>query len=380
MKNRPGADFIACKFVLAPKFTGCGKGMVIRMRNRMQIYGILWKQYLLKYRWWILFVLVFALASGIAGRKNIDREKDYRGIRVGVCWSDEKGRELLTKLLKEDGIFKFQGYEDVSKMIREVENGTLECGYELSENFYEDLLNGKAKRQVTLYYSPASSAHKISFETLFVNLFEMLSEDILRDYLRENGFGNGSEQDVDRLLALNKQYAEDGSTFHFVYETTKENDSKKPENLNSFRGCMAVLMLLMSLLGLGNTLEQEWIWKALPKRPGKQMKSGYIHIAVFGSILTGGLCMLLYGILSHTVSLGKEMAALLVYAAVLEIYVRILGLFIKNSRGVYGLLPAIILGSCLFSPVFIRMENYLPAVSWVARFFPSTYYLEMFFS
>ncbi|NBJ94119.1 ABC transporter permease [Parablautia muri] len=349
------------------------------MKNRLQIYGILWKQYLFKYKWWILFVLIFALAAGVAGGKSVHKESDYRGITAGVCWSDEKGRQLLTKLEQEKGIFKFQGFENVSEMIREVENGTLECGYELSWDFYEELLNGKAKRQVTLYYSPASSTHKISFEIVFVNLFEMLSEDILRHYLRENGFGNGTGEDVDRLLALNKQYAEDGSGFHFVYETTQEKEDKAPENLNSFRGCMAVMMFLMCLLGLGNALEQERIWKALPGHLGRQAKSGYIHVAVLGSILTGGLCLLLQGMLSHRVSFSKEIVALLAYAVVLEIYVRVLNLFIKKSREVYGLLPVLVLGSCLFSPVFIRMENYLPAVLWVSKIFPTTYYLRLFF-
>lgn len=349
------------------------------MKNRLRIYGVLWKQYLFKYKWWILFTLIFALAAGAAGRKSANKESGYSGITAGVCWSDEKGRQLVTKLEKEKGIFKFRGFEDVSEMVREVENGTLECGYELSGDFYEELLNGKAKRQVTLYYSPASSAHKISFEIVFVNLFEMLSEDILRNYLKENGLGSGTGEDVDRLLALNKQYALDGGTFHFVYETTREKDGKAPENLNSFRGCMAVMMFLMCLLGLGNALEQERIWKALPGRLGRQVKSGYVHVAVLGSILTGGLCVLLQGMPGHRVSFGKEIAALLVYAVVLETYVRVLSLFIRKSREVYGLLPVLVLGSCLFSPVFIRMENYLPAVSWVAKIFPTTYYLQLFF-
>lgn len=352
------------------------------MKNRLRIYGILWKQYLFKYRWWILFVFVFAAVFGAAGGKSGDKERDYKGIAAGVCWSDEKGGELVARLEREKGIFRFRGFENVSEMVREVENGSLECGYELSENFYEGLLKGEAKRQVTLYYSPASSAHKISFEIVFVNLFEMLSEDILRGFLEETGFGKGTEQDaedVERLLALNKQYAENGSTFHFVYETTREKGGKAPENLNGFRGFMAVMMFLMCLLGLGNALEQEHIWRALPGRLGGQVKSGYIHVAVFGSIITGGLCLLLQGMLSGRGGFGKEMTALLVYAAVLELYVRVLNLFIKDSRGVYGLLPALVLGSFLFSPVFIRMENYLPAVTWISKIFPATYYLELFF-
>lgn len=349
-----------------------------KMVNRLRIYGILVKQYLFKYKWWILLMILFALASGVIEGKNADKEKDYKGIAAGVCWSDEKGKELFEKLEKEKGIFRFQGFKEVSEMVREVENGNLECGYELSEDFYEALLTGKAKGQVTLYYSPASSAHKISYETMFVNLFEMLSEDILRGYLRENGYGDEG-QDADRLLALNRQYAGDGSTFHFVYELTGEKAGTAPENLNSFRGCMAVMMFLMCLLGLGNALEQERAFRALPDPLGKRMKSGCLHAAVFGSVLTGGFCVLIQGIPGRSASLGREIAALLLYGLLLEVYVRILRMFIRRSRVLYGLIPALLMGTSLFSPVFIRIGNYLPAAAWISRIFPATYYLEFFF-
>ena len=132
------------------------------MESRLRIYGILVKQYMLKHRWWIIFLMIAAVAAGAAGRKDADGENSYRGITAGVCWADEKGRELLERLEAEDGIFQFQGFSDRDEMVRAVENGSLECGYELPENFYEELLEGKAKGQVKLYYSPASSAHKIS--------------------------------------------------------------------------------------------------------------------------------------------------------------------------------------------------------------------------
>ena len=351
----------------------------LNVKSRLRIYGILGKQYLLKYRWWFFFMILFSLAAGAAQVRRAGGEMDYRGITVGVCWSDEKGRELLSRLEKEKGIFRFQGFENLSEMVREVENGSLECGYELSENFYEELLKGKARGQVTLYYSPASSAHEISYETVFANLFEMLSGDILRGYLRENGYGDERGQDADRLLALNSRYAGDGSTFHFVYEPAGERESGAAENLNSFRGCMAVMMYLMCLLGLGNVLEQERVFGALPGALGKTIKSGCLHGAVLGSVLTGGFCVLLQGMAGQNAGLGKEIAALLLYAILLEVYVRILRIFIRQSRILYGLIPVLLLGSCLFCPVFIRMGNYLPAAVWVSRIFPATYYLELFF-
>lgn len=349
------------------------------MMGWIQIYWILWKQYLLKYRLWIIFSFILAMTLGIIGQMNAQDSKEYQGIAVGVCWEDEKGKELLKKLEEEEGIFRFTGYQEEEEMIRQVKNGTLECGYFFPRSFYEDLLEGKAKRQVILYRSPASSAHKISYEVVFANLFKILSGDILTDYLRTIGYEDGKELEAakERLLLLNEQYAKDGSTFHFVYETIGSKGDSSSENLNVFKGCMAVMMFLMCLLGLGNAMEQERTWAALPGYLGKKIRSGCIHVAVLGSILIGGITLMIAGIYSHQEAFGQEMTALFVYFLALEIYVRILNLFLKNSRTLYGLLPALILGSCLFCPVFIRLENFLPGVAWISRLFPVSYYLDI---
>ncbi|MDE7447010.1 MAG: ABC transporter permease [Lachnospiraceae bacterium] len=341
------------------------------MTNWIQIYTILWKQYLQKHRLWIIFLFVAVFAIGIIGRVSGLRQEEYRGIAVGVCWEDEKGKELFRELEEEEGIFRFLGYTDEEEMIRLVENGTLECGYLFPEDFYDQLLEKGAKRQITLYYSPASSAHKISYEVVFAKLFEVLSEDILTEYFGESGY------EKERLFSLNRQYAGDGSTFQFVYETVEQKGVEAAENMDTFKGCIGVMMFLMSLLGLGNAMEQEKIWKAMPGHFGRRMKSGSIHVAVLGSILMGGGCLLIMNMQSRQGRLGRELMALGAYFVVLELYVRFLGLFIKRSRVLYGLIPILILGSCLFCPVFIRMENYINGAAWISRLFPVSYYLDI---
>lgn len=345
------------------------------MNNWIDLYRVLWKQYFIKFRIWIILLLFGAVVIRIASQINPSGE-EYQGIRIGVCAVDEKGRELFDELQAEKGIFRFQGYSDEQEMIRQIENGTLECGYVLPEGFYDNLLRGKTARQITLYYSPASSAHKISYEVVFADLFEILSEDILKEYLKEIGYA-GAELDKakERLLALNTQYAGDGSTFQFVYETTGDQVDTKPENLNTLRGCIGVMIFFMSLLGLGNCLEQKNTWKAIPGNAGKRLKSGSVHVAICGSILIGGMCLWLSQAGSTPL---KEVEGLLLYFVVLEIYIRVISLFIKSRKALYGLLPVVILGCCLFCPVFIRIERYLPGAEWISGLFPVTYYLKMF--
>ena len=346
------------------------------MNSWIEIYRILWKQYFIKFRIWILFLILGTGLMGIISQAK-SSEEEYEGIFVGVCAEDEKGFELLDKLEEEEGIFRFLGYLNEQDMIREIENGTLECGYMLPEGFYDQILKGKTTRQITLYYSPASAAHKISYEVVFANLFEILSEDILKTYLKEEEFYEWKEarQAKERLLALNAQYAGDDSTFHFVYETTGGKPDEKPENLNTLRGCIAVIIFFMSLLGLGNCMDQRNTWNAMQKNTGRRLESGSIHVAVGGSILFGGICLILCRTGGNFL---QEAEGLFLYFIVLEIYIRVLGLIIKNSKVLYGLVPVVLLGCCVFCPVFIRIERYLPGAEWIARIFPVTYYLNIF--
>ncbi len=347
------------------------------MNNWIEIYRILWKQYFIRFRIWMILLLLGAVAAGVFNRIN-PWEKEYAGITIGVCAEDEKGLQLLKKLQTEKGIFQFVGYSNEEEMIRQVESGALECGYLLPNGFYDQLLKGKTAHQITLYYSPASSAHKVSYEAVFAELFELLSEDFLREYLKENGYAEGieSEKAKERLLDLNAQYMGNGSTFHFVYETMEHQTDEKPQNLNTLRGCIGIVIFFMSLLGFGNCLEQRNTWNAFPVNTGRKLKSASIHVAISGSVLMGGIFLRL----SQTGNNDfHEMKALLFYFVILEIYIRVLCFFFKSSRMLYGMLPVMILGCCLFSPVFVRIDRYLPGAEWISHLFPVTYYLKLFY-
>ena len=150
---------------------------------------------------------------------------------------------------------------------------------------------------------------------------------------------------------------------------------EKPETLNTVRGIIAVMVFLTGLLGFGNVLDKNGIWSAMPGRMGRRMKAEGILIAAAGSVLLGGICLWLTG---NAGEAGKELVGLFVYFIALVVFFMILRLIIGNSRTLYGLLPVLILGSCLFCPVFIKAERYLPQIAWISRVFPADWYLRLF--
>ena len=351
-------------------------GVFFKNEKKTSVWIILWKQFFLRYRLWIGVILLTAFLGGLF-KERLSGQQEYQGIVVGICSSDEKSGELLSGLLEETGIIRFQEYTDEEEMLRQIKNGSLECGFSLPEGFYDRLVRGKIKRQATLFYSPASSVHKIAGEVVFAEIFKLLSKEVLDGDLRALGYEKETDFAAvrERLYALNEKYMGNGSTFHFVYETGEGDMGEAAESLSMVRGLVAVMIFLMTVLGLGNVLEREAVWSSMPGKMGKRLRMRSIHVAVAGSVLTGGAVLYLSGSMERP---AKELAGLLLYFIVLEVFIMILRLFVKNSRALYGLLPVLVLCSFLFCPVFIRIGRYLPQIAWAARIFPATYYLELF--
>lgn len=343
-----------------------------------QMNRILWKQYLMRNKIWLavlsavgIFVICFGSKSGT---------EEYSGIKVGVLAEDEDGNLLLGNLEEEDGIFRFLKFDEREEMIREIENGNLECGFVLPERFYQNMINGKMMKQIELYYSPSSTAHKISYEVVFSYLFQELSDHVLIGYI-DNSVKKGAftaeeaGQAKENLLAMQEKYSSNGSTFSFSYEQVGAAGKETEASFSIVRGCIAVIVFFLSLLGLAGCLEVNELSKGLNTRNRIKVRECSLNISVFASVLLGGGLLALWG---QGESFLGEAKALSLYFVVLEVYIRVLKLLIKKSETVYGLMPVLVLGSLLFCPVFIRMETYLPAAALLKNFFPASYYLNLF--
>ena len=107
------------------------------MEKWWQLNKILWKQYLVRNKIWLAVLCVVGILAICFGTKSGTEE--YNGIKVGVLAEDENGKFLLKKLREEEGIFRFLAFDEREEMIREIENGTLECGFVLPEKFFENI-------------------------------------------------------------------------------------------------------------------------------------------------------------------------------------------------------------------------------------------------
>lgn len=346
------------------------------MKAMIQIEVILWKQYLMKQKWWFYILILILVCLIVFGKIQADNQQQTRGIAIGICTKDEMGSRLFHKLSEQDGIFRFQQFTEEEELQRQIENGSLECGYVLPEGFYDNLLKGKMRRQIQLYISPASVAHKISYEVVFGHIFELLSGDILENYLEQSSFSEEEKEEYkDVLLSLNRDYLVNGAVFSFEYLQTGTEKEEQPTTLNSLRGCIAIVIFLMSLLGLANSLDMKEISAAMSKRRTFLIQSRSLSIAIFSSIAAGGIFICLTG---QAISFRKELAALFLYYIILQLYMHLLWFFTKKAETIYAMLPVLLLGCLVFTPVFINIKTYLPNLTWVEKLFPPYYYLSLF--
>lgn len=335
------------------------------------IYKVLWKQYFYKHYRWFVLLLATALVMRISQIQKLPEEMN--GIMVGVCAKDADGERLLKQLQQPDQIFHFCSYEETEAMLRDVKNGTLECAYLLPEDFFKQISDGKMRKQITLYHSASSGAHKLSYEVVFSHLFAMLSEEILEDWYVE---GAGEVAEAEECLLERKEAYEAGdATFTFAFEYVGEQAGMEAPILSKERGFAGVSVFFLALLGLANCREIAGKAGAYARRDARRMEGFCLHIAVLGSVLAGGAFLLLADGFEQP---AKELGGLVIYWIILEIYLRILGCILKTSRAVYGAIPVLLLGSILLCPVFFRLETWIPVAGYLGKLFPPYWYLNIF--
>ncbi len=351
------------------------------MRRILLMNKVLWKQYFYRHRTWFVFLLVAALLLHFWYPNN--QKESFAGLLIGVCAMDEDGKELLKRLQKQKTqgdageVFNYCEYKEQEEMLRDVKNGTLECGYVLPEKFFEKLSDGKIHNQIILYHSTASGAHKLSYEMVFCHLLDMLSEEILQEWFKESELENITDkaEAAARLQELKENYENGDATFSFAFRHVGERQEEKQVSLDSVRGLIGVVIFFLALLGLANSCEMAGRFGAFAHRQAKMIEYISLHIAVAGSVLFGGLFMILAG---RGGRLLYELVGHGIYFVILLGYLFVLKWILRTKEAIYGAMPVLLLGSILFCPVFFRIETFIPAMGYLGKAFPVYWYLNFF--
>ncbi|MBO5208460.1 MAG: hypothetical protein J6B68_03850 [Lachnospiraceae bacterium] len=308
--------------------------------------------------------------------------------------SEAAWREEFWKLLQEqEGLLEFCKYDSSDMLIQAVEKEELDCGFVLSANFMEKVLEDEWQKFVICYETSASTATEFAKERIAYAVFTLYAEESYVNYVEQtDAFANAEKNGIKRadIVRFAKEayqsHLADGSTFSFEYQgevnqnlsmQEKQEDAQNMQHTQErfpVRGVLAVCIFLSGMCGLlidWNDRQEKRFARICPV-----WMTTVVNVWM-PTIYTSFISLITLGLLGKLENVGKEIGSLFVYQFLLITYCSIIRLVLRRQETIAVAIPILTLASIVCCPVFIRLATYLPMFRVVEKLFPVTYYLLM---
>ena len=93
------------------------------------------------------------------------------------------------------------------------------------------------------------------------------------------------------------------------------------------------------------------------------------------SFISGLLALFFGGILKSGIPGIFQITELILYTAAAGVYAWILKLLVRRSSVLLCLIPFFLMGSLIFTPVFVDIGRFVPSIRWIGRLFLPYYFL-----
>ena len=378
------------------------------------------KRYLRKVSFLLILLVLPAATFFVRGLE----EKEGQEVRIAVCveTADSKGTDGKTALLEEEllealtkqegdeedadgsGLFRFYECGSEEEVKAQVASRQAECGYVFSGNLREKLDEGDYKRCIRVYSAPSTVLADLSTEVVFAALMKLYDREIFLDYVMEaqvlrdsggeSGWGGeafdggmepGGAEGLETLAGeLYDKWLASGSTFRFAYRYQNRGgqglDSEggtEAAGVFPVRGIVAVYLLLVGMYSAVMLGYDEEKGLFLPLSSGRRLvcRMAVLAAPVFlaalsalGALRTGGC----FG------DLAREFGVMGVYVLAVCGFSYGLKIICRKPQAVCCLIPLVLVGSLVFSPVFVDIRQFFPEWGWVEKVFLASYYLRAF--
>ena len=328
-------------------------------------------------------------------------EREARsGAVVAICVEDSTWSEAIISMLseQEDSVFVFDFCADRSEVERHVAGEEADCGFVLTEGIDKKVSDGKWKKSILAYETPASSITGMAKERIAGAVFRLYSEERYAEYM-----GQISASAAEFAMEAYERHLTDDSTFGFRYlydDSYSRSDSDRNvgnDNLVNtavfpVKGVFAVLIFVSGMCGMleyEKDKNEKRFLRIVPNILTYMVNVWIATVFVSAAVL---ICLWISeGIRScgDTVSAGsifsvwnagmwaKQIGRLVIYQCMILVYCVILKVLLRSQETIAAAIPVLTLGSLVCSPVFIRMGNYLPVFAVLEKLFPASYYLMM---
>lgn len=365
------------------------------------------KRYL--HRWSFLIILLLLPFGAFLIRES--QKEEASEIRIAVCITqegapndtfgketqetgalEERLLEVLVSREPGEGLFRFYRCENEQQVKDEVSSRRAECGYVIPADLQKQLDRRKFKRCIRVYSAPSTIAAELSSEVVFAAMIELHDRELFAEYMKEmlDTAETGEKDDTsgtilapaqDDILEAYDKWKENGSTFHFTYESLDRQGQTDAQlfaaSVFPVRGIVAVYLFVTGLYSAAISLadERKHLFLAIPSGSRTWCRLAAMAAPVFLAGISG-LAALVAGNIGWRG--GRELAALAGYGAAVVIVSWAVRLICRREALICCLIPFFLVGSLVFCPVFLDIGKYIPQFRMLGKFFLPWYYLKLF--
>lgn len=312
------------------------------------------------------------------GSGEYDPEQNWKNMGIQLV------KDLLNSSVKEadntngasaesESLFWFYLCDSEEQLKAHVASEKAECGYVVPEDLGERLRNKKIKNTITLYTSPSTVTGSLSTESIFAALARLYDRQILVDHMQDEATGD-----------LYDTWYANGNIFHFEYvygDIQIDADhvrTKSANNIFPVKGINAVIIFIMFLYSACILKEDEKKGLFSTLHSGEKQSCQIVMFLALPvlSFISGILALLFAGILKSGISGIFQIAELILYTTAAGVYAWILKLLVRSSSILLCLIPFFLMGSLIFTPVFVDIGRFVPSIGWIGRLFLPYYFLH----
>lgn len=344
--------------------------------RKMAIWAELTLKRLFQKKGFLALLLALPLLGFFAGYWEANHT---RGVEVGLLRSsDPVADSAIRELLEVDGLFEYRVYEEEGALIDAVKNRVLESAFIFDPRLSERLGKKEVRDLIRLVRSPSTVTHGMAAEIVFSEMLDAASPNIISDVVRESGLFSGKEAAVsEQIVGRYAHYDTQGGTYRFTYEYLDGAPAEQTGiPLFPTKGLLAIFIMLTAWINVLNWYkdEEEGIYGAFPVLDKK--------IAGFLSVWLPVLVMTLTGLvlLLTRYPLGQALAEffyLLCYGLALSLFLYGCKFFFRSPVAYGVLMPMVLLGSLVASPVILDMGSLIPNLKILEKLFFPSYYLAL---
>lgn len=324
----------------------------------------------------LLILLIFPLAGFLFA--SISQKEEAR-LFVALYGEkeDDFSSSIIHQLCQSDyHLLSFYSCNSIEQLKKDVLTGRAQWGYIFPKDFETRLQTGMARKSISVLSSPSSLFIPVSNELIFSRVMEAHSLFLLKQSLENNDPSSSSLFSMAEDFYEHHLNAESSFSFQYSYKDATSIDSLKPPSIvmASFAGFASVLVFLSALTGILSYEKdkEQRIFSSVPYTLSPFLPV----ISILAPSILGGTSALL-GL--YTARQGEglllDTAKMALYILLLLVYCLLLKFLFRNFTRLSIIIPFLLLGSLIFSPIFIDFGSFSPVFRILSFLFPPTFYL-----